>query len=233
MGNNVNGKVILEIKELCKIYQKGNETINAISNMNYKFEKGKFYAIMGHSGSGKSTLINLLGLLEKKSSGEYFIDNKSIETNSSDEMSLLRMKKFGFIFQSFFLDDNLKAYENVILPMLINRKIKKEDREKNAMLLLKKLGIENRKNHYPNEMSGGECQRVAIARALANNPEVILADEPTGNLDEENEILIFSYLKELVAEGKTVIAVSHSNEILKYADITLKVKNGKMVPNNE
>lgn len=233
MGNNVNGKVILEIKELCKIYQKGNETINAISNMNYKFEKGKFYAIMGHSGSGKSTLINLLGLLEKKSSGEYFIDNKSIEPNSSDEMSLLRMKKFGFIFQSFFLDDNLKAYENVILPMLINRKIKKEDRAKNAMLLLKKLGIENRKNHYPNEMSGGECQRVAIARALANNPEVILADEPTGNLDEENEILIFSYLKELVAEGKTVIAVSHSNEILKYADITLKVKNGKMVPNNE
>ncbi len=188
---------------------------------------------MGHSGSGKSTLIKILGLMDKASSGKYQINGSNVNSLSDEEESRLRMENVGFIFQDYKLDANLRAIENVILPMLINKKIDKKERINLATNLLKSVGLENRINHFPKEMSGGEQQRVCIARALANNPDYILADEPTGNLDEENEIKVLNILKELSQKGKCVIVVSHSNEIVKYADQVLNLSQGKLVKNNE
>lgn len=221
------------VEELEKVYNTEKEKVIALSNFSYTFEKGKFYAIMGHSGSGKSTLIKILGLMDKASSGKYQINGSNVNSLSDEEESRLRMENVGFIFQDYKLDANLRAIENVILPMLINKKINKKERVNLATNLLKSVGLENRINHFPKEMSGGEQQRVCIARALANNPDYILADEPTGNLDEENEIKILNILKELSQKGKCVIVVSHSNEIVKYADEVLNLSQGKLVKNNE
>ncbi len=218
----------LEIINLTKIYEKKNEKIIAVDNANYKFESGRLYAIMGHSGSGKSTLLNILGTLDKQTSGEYYIDGTNTGTLNEIELNHLRMKGIGFIFQNYLLDPNLKSYENVMLPMYINNEIKKENRKEFACKLLEYVNLNNRINHYPNELSGGEQQRVAIARALANNPKVIIADEPTGNLDEENEEIIFKILKKLAESGRCVIIVSHNDNILKYADNVLYMKNGKL-----
>ncbi len=221
------------VEELEKVYNTEKEKVIALSNFSYTFEKGKFYAIMGHSGSGKSTLIKILGLMDKASSGKYQINGSNVNSLSDEEESRLRMENVGFIFQDYKLDANLRAIENVILPMLINKKIDKKERVNLATNLLKSVGLENRINHFPKEMSGGEQQRVCIARALANNPDYILADEPTGNLDEENEIKVLNILKELSQKGKCVIVVSHSNEIVKYADEVLNLSQGKLVKNNE
>ncbi len=219
----------MNLENITKTYQLKNEQVVALKDLTYKFEPGKFYVVMGHSGSGKSTLISILGLIEPYTSGKYFVNGKEISNLKDNELSYLRMKNFGFIFQDFFLDQHLKAYENVILPMIINKEISQSKRKKRALALLDKVGLSNRINHFPREMSGGEQQRVAIARSLANDPEVILADEPTGNLDSENEILIFKELKKLSEEGKCVIVVSHSEEVKKYADIMIRIDNGKLV----
>ena len=219
----------MNLENITKVYQLKNEEIIAINHFSYKFETGKFYAIMGHSGSGKSTLISILGLIEPDTSGSYVVKGKDISHLKDEELSYLRMKNFGFIFQDFCLDQHLKAYENVILPMVINKKIPQSERKKRALELLDKVGLSNRINHFPSEMSGGEQQRVAIARSLANNPEIILADEPTGNLDYENEKLIFKELKKLSKEDKCIIVVSHSEEVKKYADIIIHIENGKLV----
>ena len=185
---------------------------------------------MGHSGCGKSTLINIIGLIDKQTSGEYLIDTVEVSKLSEDEKAELRMKKIGFVFQDFFLNPRLTALENVMVPMLINKDIPKEEREVIATNLLKELGLEDRINHKPNELSGGEGQRVAIARALANNPDIILADEPTGNLDKKNETMVFDILKKLVKEKKKcVIVVTHNNIINDYADVIYKLDNGKLV----
>ncbi len=221
------------VEELEKVYNTEKEKVIALSNFSFTFDKGKFYAIMGHSGSGKSTLIKILGLMDKASSGKYQINGSNVNSLSDEEESRLRMENVGFIFQDYKLDANLRAIENVILPMLINKKIDKKERINLATNLLKSVGLENRINHFPKEMSGGEQQRVCIARALANNPDYILADEPTGNLDEENEIKVLNILKELSQKGKCVIVVSHSNEIVKYADQVLNLSQGKLVKNNE
>lgn len=221
-------KRVMELKDVSKVYEKKNERIIALDKASYSFESGKFYAIMGHSGSGKSTLINILGLIHNYTEGEYVLDGLDVSKMSSDELADKRMQYIGFVFQNFYLDEYLKAYENVMLPMLINKEISKENREEKAKDLLKKLGLSERINHYPKEMSGGEQQRVAIARALANDPQIILADEPTGNLDEESEQFVFKILKDLSAEGKCVIVVSHSNAVLDYADVVLKISKGKL-----
>ena len=184
---------------------------------------------MGHSGSGKSTAINIISMLEDVTSGTYKINGIDTKNLSSDEIADLRKDYIGLVFQDFYLDEHLKAYENVILPMIINSKIKKEERKERALELLETVDLSERINHFPKELSGGECQRVAIARALANNPHVILADEPTGDLDEENEHKIFKILKRLSEEGKCIIVVSHSNEVKKYADIIYNLKKGKLV----
>lgn len=216
-----------------KTYSTSTEKVIGITNFSYSFEKGKFYAIMGHSGSGKSTLIRILGLMDNATSGKYVINGKDVSKLSDKELSNIRMENIGFIFQDYYLDQNLKAYENVMLPMLINKKIDRSDRKNKAIDLLNNIGLGDRVNHYPKELSGGEQQRVCITRALANNPDYLLGDEPTGNLDEENEIKVLETLKNLSLNGKCVIVVSHSNEVKNYADEVLFIKNGKLVVENE
>lgn len=228
---------MLKIHNMKKIYKlsKNNEIV-ALNNINITFEKKKFYGIIGHSGSGKSTLIQIIGLLDSYNSGNYIIDDVDVCNLSEDEKAKLRMKKFGFVFQSFYLNEKLTALENVIVPTLINKNIKPDFRKKLARELLTKVGLGDRLNHRPSQLSGGEQQRVAIARALVNNPEVIIADEPTGNLDKKNEKMIFDLLKKLVEEeGKTIILVSHNEIIKNYADVIYSLDDGylELVKNNE
>lgn len=223
----------MKVENIEKVYQTEKEQVIALSDFSYEFCKGKFYAIMGHSGSGKSTLIKILGLMDNTTSGRYQINGNYVDSLNDEETSYLRMDNIGFVFQDYKLDANMRAYENVILPMLINKKIDKKERLNLALNLLSSVGLKDRVDHFPKALSGGEQQRVCIARALANNPDYILADEPTGNLDEENEKNILNILKGLSQNGKCVIVVSHSSEILKYADEVLTLKNGKLVKDNE
>ena len=220
---------VIRLKNIKKDYKTLNEKLEILKGVDYTFEKGNLYAIKGHSGSGKTTLIKILGLLENPTSGEYLLFNKTTNNLSDYEASNCRLKHIGFIFQEYNLNPYLKAYENVIVPMLINKDINKKDRNELCNKLLKIVDLQDRANHFPRELSGGEQQRVAIARALANNPDIIIADEPTGNLDKENEKIIFELLKELAKKDKCVIVVSHSNEILAYADKIINLENGKLV----
>ncbi len=219
--------MILKVKNLVKNYYKDNEKIEAVNNISYNFEKGKFYAIMGPSGSGKSTFLHLIGTLDTYDEGSVFINNIDVSSLDDLQLSKIRKEEIGFVFQSFYLNNNMKAYENVIMPFMLD-KIPYKDKKEKGITILNSLGLEKRVNHYPSELSKGECQRVAIARALINNPNIILADEPTGNLDSKNERNIFELLKKLSLEGKCVIVVSHNEEIKKYADVVLKIRDGKL-----
>lgn len=218
--------MIIEIKNLSKTFKKN--TIQVLNDVNYKFKKGTIYCISGRSGAGKSTLVQILGLLSKPTKGKVLINGQDTSTLNDDEKSELRNQTIGFVFQSFYLDKMLKAYENVMLPMYLCNKDKNIMKEK-TLKLLETVELENRANHFPSELSGGEQQRVAIARALANEPEIILADEPTGSLDPENEKNILKILKKLADKGKCVIIVSHSQEVQKYADKILKIDKQKIV----
>lgn len=224
----MNKKYVIEIEGLKKDYYIKERTIKVLDNLNVNFEYGKLYAIMGHSGSGKSTLVSIMGLFEDITEGSYKINGYETYLLSSNEEADIRKKEIGFIFQDFLLDPHLKAIENIMLPMIINKEISANERRKKANKLLEEVDLLDRANHFPKELSGGEKQRVAIARALANNPNIILADEPTGNLDEDSENNIFEILKNLSKKGKCVIVVSHSNEIKKYADVVYKLKNGNL-----
>lgn len=217
---------IIELINLKKEYKTPKENLEVLKGINYSFEQGKLYAIKGHSGSGKTTLVRILGLMDDLTSGEYLLYNKTTKSLSDKDSSYYRMKHIGFIFQEYNLNPFLKAYENVIVPMLINKKINPQNRVPKAEELLKNVGLFERKDHYPKELSGGEQQRVAIARALANNPDIIIADEPTGNLDKKNEKIIFKILKQMAESGKCVIVVSHSDEISSYADVNLLLEDG-------
>lgn len=219
-------KIIL--KNGYKNFKIRDKEIMALNNINLSIERGKLYAIMGHSGSGKSTLIQVLGLLDNLSAGELVINESIVDNLTDNEKAFIRMKEIGFIFQSFYLNPRLKAFENVELPMYINKEISLKEREIRAKKLLESFGLEKRITHYPKELSGGEQQRVAIARALANNPNFILADEPTGNLDKENEDIVFKTLKNLTNENKGVVVVSHNEEIKKYADEIFYMEDGKL-----
>ena len=219
--------MILKVKNLVKNYYKDNEKIEAVNNISYNFEKSKFYAIMGPSGSGKSTFLHLIGTLDTYDEGSVFINNIDVSSLDDLQLSKIRKEEIGFVFQSFYLNNNMKAYENVIMPIMLD-KIPYKDKKEKGITILNSLGLEKRVNHYPSELSKGECQRVAIARALINNPNIILADEPTGNLDSKNERNIFELLKKLSLEGKCVIVVSHNEEIKKYADVVLKIRDGKL-----
>lgn len=185
------------------------------------------YGIVGPSGSGKTTLLQCMGLLEKFSVGNLFIENVKINSLKEDDLANIRKDKIGFVFQMYYLIPSLSAIENVMLPLFLDKRITKEEREKRAFEMLKKVDLEQRIHHYPDELSGGEQQRVAIARALINNPSIILADEPTGNLDEKNELIILEILKKCAEEGKCVIIVSHSQKIFKYADKIIRMNKGK------
>ena len=205
----------INVKNLSKTYD-GKTMI--LEDFSYTFESGKFYAIMGRSGAGKSTLLNNIGTIDSATDGEVLVMGKNVTGLKEKEKAELRMKNIGFVFQGFYLNPYLNGEENVIVPMRINREIPSTDRKQIAEKLMADFGVENLKSSLPSQMSGGEQQRVCIARALANNPDIILADEPTGNLDEENEKIVFSYLKKLAEQGHTVIAVSHNEAVKDYAD---------------
>ena len=209
---------MMKLDNVCKEYKLGKETIKALKNVSVTFENNKFYAIMGRSGSGKSTLVHIIGLLDNPTSGTVYINGKDTSNLKEDEIQEIIGQNIGFVFQKFYLNNNLTALENVMLPSLINKNMSFDEKKKKAMQLLKLVGLENRVNHKPKELSGGEAQRVAIARSLINSPKIIIADEPTGNLDKESELVIFNLLKKISEQGKTVIVVSHNEIIKEYAD---------------
>jgi len=221
--------MVLEIKDLIKDYYHKEKKIEVLKSLSYNFEKGKFYGIMGHSGSGKTTLFNIIGTIDKEYNGNILVNSKNISSLNDEDMASLRNLEIGFVFQDFFLDEGLTALENVMVPMIINANIPKEEREVIAKKLLKEVGMEDREKHFPKELSGGEKQRVAIARALVSEAPVILADEPTGNLDNETAGEIIEILKKLAKErNKCVIVVTHSKEVANSADIILELSGKKL-----
>ena len=207
-------KTIISAKNINKQY----ERVKSLDNVSIDIEEGKFYAIMGHSGSGKTTLINMLGLLDNPTSGEIHINNQNIKMLKENDKSDIRMNYFGFVFQAFYLNSKQKAYENVMIPMFINKEFRNKDIKQRAIDLLSMLGLKERCEHFPSQLSAGEQQRVAIARALANNPTCIFADEPTGNLDVDSERIVLDTLKGLVKQGKSIVVVSHNDIVKDYAD---------------
>lgn len=219
---------LVEIRDIHKIYNPGENEVRALDGVSLTIGEKEFVAIIGHSGSGKSTLMNMLGCLDVPTSGRYFLHGQDVSHMTDDELSDIRNKEIGFIFQGFNLIPNLTALENVELP-LIYRGVAKKDRIQLSEAALDKVGLEKRKTHKPAEMSGGQQQRVAIARAIAQAPPVILADEPTGNLDSASTREIMEILKELHREGRTVILITHDNDIAAQAKRVIKIMDGKIV----
>lgn len=217
-------KKVLEIVDLSKSYKKNNKKIQILKDLNFSFETNKFYCIYGKSGIGKTTLIEILGLLNNPDSGDIYINNVCVSRMNEIEKAKTRKNDIGFIFQSFYLIPTMNAMENVMLPLYLEDKSFKSIKS-TAINLLKDLDLEERILHFPKELSGGEQQRVAIARALANDPEIILADEPTGSLDNENEKRILDILSSLAKNGKCVIVVSHSDLTKKYANEILEIND--------
>lgn len=222
-------KPILQVKNVSKVYELDGINIEAITNVSLQIEKGEFVAIVGPSGSGKSTLMHLIGALDTPTSGEVLIDGKNIANMSESELAEVRNEKIGFIFQQFNLLQKTSSLQNVILPLLYSRNKNKIKRENLARELLIKVGLENRLKNFPNQLSGGQQQRVAIARALINNPSIILADEPTGNLDSKTGKEIIEMFKKLHHEGHTVIIVTHDPNIAKKAKRQIRIKDGTIV----
>jgi putative ABC transport system ATP-binding protein len=222
MGN------IIELKDVARYYEMGETLVKALDCVNISIEKGDFVAIMGPSGSGKSTGMNLIGSLDYATKGKIYLDGRNIEDLEESELAQIRGRKIGFVFQQFNLIPNLTVKENIILPMLF-QDVDKDERSEKAEELLKIVELENRKDYYPNKLSGGERQRVAIARALANESEVILADEPTGNLDTKTGDKIMSSLEDLNKRGKTIIMVTHDLKLAKdYAKTIYYLRDGKV-----
>jgi putative ABC transport system ATP-binding protein len=217
----------IKLEDVKKEYHLGDTIVEALSDVDVEIEEGEFVAIMGPSGSGKSTLMNMVGALDIPTSGEVSVDGTDISTLSEDELAVLRSKKVGFVFQQFNLIPSMNATENVALPMLFRGKSKKERRER-AENILEKVGLGDRLTHMPSELSGGQRQRVSIARSLANDPDIILADEPTGNLDTETGENIMDLLTELNNEGKTIIMVTHDENDADYANRIINIVDGKV-----
>ena len=216
---------LVEVKDMCKVYNPGENEVRALDHVNVSIDENEFVAIIGHSGSGKSTLMNMLGCLDVPTSGTYLLHDQDVSRMSDDELSDIRNREIGFIFQGFNLIPNLTALENVELP-LIYRGVSKKDRMELSKDALMKVGLEKRMNHKPSEMSGGQQQRVAIARAIAQAPPVILADEPTGNLDSGSTKEIMGILQSLHQEGRTVIIITHDNDIAAQAERVIRIKDG-------
>lgn len=219
---------LIDVRDVYKIYNPGENQVNALDGVSITIDEGEFVAIIGQSGSGKSTLMNMLGLLDVPTSGEYYINGKLVEDLTDDEMSVIRNEEIGFIFQGFNLISSLTALENVELP-LVYRGMRKEERRQISKDALERVGLGARMNHLPAEMSGGQQQRVAVARAIAARPPVILADEPTGNLDTKSTKEVMAILHELKDEGRTVIVITHDNEIAEEAERVIRIRDGKVV----
>ncbi|MFK0473201.1 ABC transporter ATP-binding protein [Campylobacter jejuni] len=211
-------------KELIKINNLNKEfgKFKALNNINLSVYEGEWLAIMGPSGSGKSTLLNILSLMDTPSSGEYILDNENLEQMDEEQKITLRREKIGLVFQQFHLIPYLNALENVMLSQYYHSSVDEED----AKMVLEKVGLSHRLTHLPSQLSGGEQQRVCIARALINNPELLLADEPTGNLDEANEQIVLQTLQKLKNEGKTIVLITHNPDLAKFADRTLILQHG-------
>ena len=219
---------LIELKEISKTYKTGKISFEALRGVDLKIEKGESLSIIGPSGSGKSTLMHIIGLLDKPTKGNYLLDGKNINRHNSNKLAVLRNQKIGFVFQSFHLLQGSTAWENVALPLAYSRKNNKQKKEK-AMKYLDLVGLKRWASHKSNELSGGQMQRVAIARSLVNDPEIILADEPTGNLDSKTGEEILKILEEQKQRGITVILVTHDPEISKRTDKTIKILDGNIV----
>ena len=223
-------KPLIEMKEIIKAYNIGLESeIEILHGIDLKIYEGEFVAIVGESGSGKSTLMNIIGVLDKQTKGEYYLDGIDIKNANEAEMNVIRNKKIGFVFQNFNLIGRTSALRNVELPMLYAG-VPAEERTKRAKELLSKVGMASRANHMPNELSGGQKQRVAIARSLVNNPSIILADEPTGALDSETSAMVMDIFNDLNKnQGKTIILITHSKEIAEQCPRIVTIKDGKII----
>ena len=220
---------LIEVKNAIKTYQTGEDSFNAMNNVSLSIEKGEFVAIMGASGSGKSTFMNMLGTLDKPNSGSYFLDGVDMLSLAPDELAEVRNLKMGFVFQGFNLISRTTALENVELPM-IYKGIPEEERIIRAKEALRIVGLENREDHMPNQMSGGQQQRVAIARAIVNDPPLILADEPTGNLDTKTSIEVMEFFVKLNEQmGKTIVLVTHEPDIAEYCKRVVRFKDGNII----
>ncbi len=219
---------VIEVQHLIKTYQTGDTSFNALNDVSLTVKKGEFVAIMGASGSGKSTFMNQLGCLDKPTSGKYYLDGIDVSTMTSDELAVIRNRKLGFVFQGFNLISRTTAIDNVQLPM-IYAGVKEEERIERAKAALKVVGLEKRENHMPNQMSGGQQQRVAIARAIVNDAPIILADEPTGNLDTKTSIEVMEFFVNLNEKhGKTIVLVTHEPDIAEYCKRVVKFKDGNI-----
>ena len=220
---------LIEIRDLRKTYEIGDEPVHALDGVSLTIDKGEFVAIMGASGSGKSTMLNILGCLDTPTSGSYMLDGIEVAQRSRKELAIVRNQKLGFVFQNFNLLPRTAAYEQVELPDLYLGRLSRKERYERAIMLLRRVGLGGRTRHTPAQMSGGQQQRVAIARALMNDPPVLFADEPTGNLDTKSSIEIMNLFTALSEEGITIIMVTHEDDIAAYAKRHLVMKDGKLV----
>ncbi|HNU96211.1 MAG TPA: ABC transporter ATP-binding protein [Candidatus Magasanikbacteria bacterium] len=217
---------LIEVKNLCKTYLSGEVETPVLHDLNFKIEKGEFVAIMGPSGSGKSTLMHILSFLDKSSCGKYFFKGRDVSKLNDDELAQMRSKEVGFVFQSFNLLPRTTVLENVMLPLLYDGVSNSNIRVYKAKQALVNVGLEHRLNYYTSQLSGGEKQRVAIARALVNDPSIIFADEPTGNLDSKSGLQVMKILQSLNEEGKTIILVTHERYTAEHAKRILRIKDG-------
>ena len=217
--------MIIETKNLKRLFQVGSETVEALKGINLSVEKGEFVAIMGPSGSGKTTLMNIIGCLDTPTHGSYYLNNQLVNELNDDELASIRNKEIGFVFQSFHLLAKNSALNNVMLPMKYAG-VKESEAEKRAIDVLDKVGLSDRTSHAPSELSGGQQQRVAIARALVNNPSIIFADEPTGNLDSQTGDDVMNLFKELNSQGQTIILITHEEDIARQSKRIINIKDG-------
>ena len=219
--------MLIDIRDITKVYEMGEQQVQALAGVSLGVERGEYVAIMGPSGSGKSTLMNLIGCLDTPTSGSYVLNGKEVARMTDDELAAIRNKEIGFVFQTFNLLPRTSAIQQVELPLVYGGASKKERRER-AVASLKAVGLEDRMSHTPNEMSGGQRQRVAVARALINNPSILLADEPTGNLDSQTGAEIMALFDELNSRGNTIVLVTHEEDIAAHARRIVRLKDGKV-----
>jgi|SRR5690554_1773039 len=222
-------KNLIEVKKLTKTYTMGDIKVHALREVDLTVKQGEFISIMGMSGSGKTTLMNILGCLDKPTSGHYRLDDIDIKDIAQDDLADIRNQKIGFVFQSFFLLSRTSALENVELPLLYRKELKRKERVAMATKALETVQMGNRIKHYPNQLSGGQQQRVAIARAIVNNPVILFADEPTGNLDSKTSIEIMNVFQELHNQGITIIIVTHELEIAQFSERIVTFSDGKII----